>query len=664
MQKLLLKKISARLVLVTIISILIFSLILFQELKYENISKCEDLLNEILIKYEDVQKNLYEKLELYKEDYLNRTYSIEFILKNNIDMRSNEGLEKINSLMQVDSIYIVNKTGEVVLSTEKNIIGVNLLDYEECKNIWPLINDTSVNDSVIDLESDTIIDKTPKDFFAIKSSIEDYSIIQIGINRNNGSELLKQTSIAQILKGIPTLYTTTAFAIDKTTGEKLGITTNNEQTLDFSLDDKEYIIDMLINSNKSNTVKLNDKYVILKAKVVDDIILGVSIDISSIFHQIISQVFIITAIIIIILILLYFTIKGYFEKYVINDFNNINENIKKIVSGNLNVTFKASNKENKYLMDSLNNWKNSYKNKNFRMSKLITGINDNVAIFECLYSVNTSFFSENLKPLLDIDDNTWNEIQENPCILEEYIENLKKDADINGIIYFNNKYIVVKSYSMENTFFGTILDKTDEIIRNKTLLNKLEEAKINADKDYLTELLNRNAFEREVKSSLEKNNTNGIMLLFDLDNFKKINDTLGHPEGDLVLKLIANTLKNEFRKDDIIARLGGDEFTVFINQNIPLNILENKLNNLLANSRKNLHVYYSEYNASMSIGVSYIDDTINTYEDLYKCADTALYIAKNLGKNRYYINLDNISCIHNKCINCTGNCKKKKVLGL
>lgn len=664
MQKLLLKKISARLVLVTIISILIFSLILFQELKYENISKCEDLLNEVLIKYEEVQKNLYEKLELYKEDYLNRTYSIEFILKNNIDMRNNEGLEKINSLMQVDSIYIVNKAGEVVLSTEENIIGANLLDYEECKNIWPLINDTSVNDSVIDLESDTIIDKTPKDFFAIKSSIEDYSIIQIGINRNNRSELLKQTSIAQILKDIPTLYTTTAFAIDKTTGEKLAITTNNEQTLDFSLDDKEYIIDMLINSNKSNTVKLNDKYVILKAKVVDDIILGVSIDISSIFHQIISQVFIITAIIIIILILLYFTIKSYFEKYVINDFNNINENIKKIVSGNLNVTFKASNKENKYLMDSLNNWKNSYKNKNFRMSKLITGINDNVAIFECLYSVNTSFFSENLKPLLDIDDSTWNEIQENPCILEEYIENLKKDADINGIIYFNNKYIVIKSYSMENTFFGTILDKTDEIIRNKTLLNKLEEAKINADKDYLTALLNRNAFEREVKSSLEKNNTNGIMLLFDLDNFKKINDTLGHPEGDIVLKLISNTLKHEFRKDDIIARLGGDEFIVFINQNIPLNILENKLNNLLDNSRKNLHVYYTEYNASMSIGVSYIDDTINTYEDLYKCADTALYIAKNLGKNRYYINLDNISCIHNKCINCTGNCTKKKLLSL
>ena len=68
------------------------------------------------------------------------------------------------------------------------------------------------------------------------------------------------------------------------------------------------------------------------------------------------------------------------------------------------------------------------------MSKLITGINDNVAIFECLYSVNTSFFSENLKHLLDIDDDIWNEIEENAHILEDYIENLKKDADINGII--------------------------------------------------------------------------------------------------------------------------------------------------------------------------------------------------------------------------------------
>ena len=147
------------------------------------------------------------------------------------------------------------------------------------------------------------------------------------MNRSSRSELLKETSIAQILKDIPTLSTTTAFAVDKTTGEQLGITTNNDQTLDFSLDDKEYIVDMFIDFNKNTTVKLNDKYVILKTKIANDIILGVSIDISSIFHQIISQVFIITSIIAVILILLYFTIKNYFEKYVINDFNNINENI-------------------------------------------------------------------------------------------------------------------------------------------------------------------------------------------------------------------------------------------------------------------------------------------------------------------------------------------------
>ena len=67
-------------------------------------------------------------------------------------MRNNEGLEKINSLMQVDSIYIIDKSGEVVLSTEENVIGANLLDYEECKNFWPLINDNNINDSVIDLE--------------------------------------------------------------------------------------------------------------------------------------------------------------------------------------------------------------------------------------------------------------------------------------------------------------------------------------------------------------------------------------------------------------------------------------------------------------------------------------------------------------------------------
>lgn len=659
MQKLLFKKITFRLILVAIISILIFSLILFQQFKHVSMQKCDELLEQISTSYENSQENLKEKIELYKADYLNRTYAIDFILKNNEDMRTNEGLNKINSLMQVNSIHVLDKSGEIVLSTQDDLIGVNLLDYEECINLWPLIKDTDNTKSVVDLDSNTIIEKTKKDFFNVKSSIDEYSIIQIGVNESERLKIIENKSISEILKETPTVYTNTIFAIDKTSGEILGLTSNNKQTLDFSLSNIN-IITVLKNAVDGDIIKINGDYKFLKSKIMDDFILVSYIDNSEVFIQIISQIFISSLIIGIILIILYFTIKSYFIKHVINDFNNINENIKQIVSGNLDVTFKASNKNNKYLMDSLNKWKNIYKN--IRISKLITGVNKNIAIFECLHSISTNFFSENLKLLLDIDDNTWNKIQSNSHELEKYIENLKKEEDSNGIIHLKDKYLIINSYNINNSYLGTILDKTEEVINNKVLLNKLKEATINADTDSLTCLLNRNAFEREVKLSIEKNK--GIMLLFDLDNFKKVNDNLGHPEGDFVLKIVAKTIQASFRKDDIVARLGGDEFTVFINHNIPLNQLETKLDNLLFNVRRNLYSYYKRYNVTLSIGVSYVDNTIIDFEDLYKCADTALYISKNLGKNRFYVNGDNIRCLRTQCINCTGNCKKKEILGL
>ena len=154
------------------------------------------------------------------------------------------------------------------------------------------------------------------------------------------------------------------------------------------------------------------------------------------------------------------------------------------------------------------------------------------------------------------------------------------------------------------------------------------------------------------------------MLIFDLDNFKQINDKIGHPEGDRVLKIMSCCLNCEFREGELIARLGGDEFVVFFDYNVPIEILHTKLESILDNIRKRLSSYYKEYNVSTSIGVAYVDNRIYDYKDLYKCSDVALYIAKQLGKDRYYINEDNIRCMRGKCVECTSDCKKRKALGL
>lgn len=87
-----------------------------------------------------------------------------------------------------------------------------------------------------------------------------------------------------------------------------------------------------------------------------------------------------------------------------------------------------------------------------------------------------------------------------------------------------------------------------------------------AERDQLTGLYNRAASERNINTSLSigARDMKSAFLLIDLDNFKEINDTMGHVQGDLVLREVAEILRSSFRKTDIVGRLGGDEFIVLM----------------------------------------------------------------------------------------------------
>lgn len=183
----------------------------------------------------------------------------------------------------------------------------------------------------------------------------------------------------------------------------------------------------------------------------------------------------------------------------------------------------------------------------------------------------------------------------------------------------------------------------------KSMEKELSMAKTEAKYDKLTGLYNRNGFEKCMDEFLLKEKPSGVLLLLDLDNFKKINDGEGHPEGDRILQKLGICLKKVFRRDDFIGRLGGDEFIVLIQNDLPADILEEKLFTVLEDVRTMLGGYREKYNASASIGAVPVDGSVKSYEILYKYADAALYIAKYMGKNRFYINDKGITCAKEEC---------------
>lgn len=148
-----------------------------------------------------------------------------------------------------------------------------------------------------------------------------------------------------------------------------------------------------------------------------------------------------------------------------------------------------------------------------------------------------------------------------------------KNAVVNGLS--NIKQLVAKKKEKEIRKAQTAQSKINNLSRKiaqaekKALLmsQKTDYLTEIATKDGLTGLYNRRAFDTNIKNSLNEFNKNkGLLALviFDVDNFKWVNDTLGHVSGDKVLQIVAKSLKKIFRKDDFIARYGGDEFAVVI----------------------------------------------------------------------------------------------------
>ena len=178
----------------------------------------------------------------------------------------------------------------------------------------------------------------------------------------------------------------------------------------------------------------------------------------------------------------------------------------------------------------------------------------------------------------------------------------------------------------------TVDKKTRELKQSKDALSFM------AHNDELTELPNRKSFRTYLDRTLNaaiKNKDIIAVCFLDIDNFKQINDSLGHDVGDLFLKEVSNKLQSRLRNTDYIARMGGDEFALCINGLNSKKSLYPILERYSAIFTHSMTINSSEIYASFSIGVAVYPDAGQTVEDLIKHADIAMYKAKDKGKNTY-----------------------------
>ncbi|MEG2801566.1 MAG: diguanylate cyclase [Longicatena sp.] len=197
--------------------------------------------------------------------------------------------------------------------------------------------------------------------------------------------------------------------------------------------------------------------------------------------------------------------------------------------------------------------------------------------------------------------------------------------------------ITARSFSDASGYLMSVFGSIEDINDLKAKTIQLEEkAKI----DGMTRVLNKVTVESLIENALLSHpDKKHILLVLDVDDFKDVNDTLGHAAGDKVLCEIAESIRTCFRTDDFVGRIGGDEFIVFMKDvgNTSSTFFEHKMKRLYSSFEMIYIASSPTYRVTCSTGIAYYPEDGISYEDLFNHADTALYEAKKQGKNHYCV---------------------------
>lgn len=228
------------------------------------------------------------------------------------------------------------------------------------------------------------------------------------------------------------------------------------------------------------------------------------------------------------------------------------------------------------------------------------------------------FGKDNMDALLE---GVRNATPENPLIHMKIVGNAPS-----GPRWFELTARVIWTVSSLDSSMSALIGKLVDINERQENLDKLS---FRASHDSLTGLMNHATAKRTIGERLANRSDKTLVLcVLDIDNFKAVNDTRGHLFGDDILTWMASRMGNSVRDRDLIARVGGDEFLIFMEvKGDPHMVVERIFKRICGN--------YSGWDVTVSMGVAVAPTEAVSYEDLFRCADAALYVRKGSGRNGY-----------------------------
>lgn len=596
-------------------------------------------------------------------DYLNRASTVSFMIQQDKSFMNHGGLEELRDRVEVKEIYLFDRNGDIMYTTNRERRGGHVQEGTTLEKY--ILNPKAAEYAIYWRPSDTG-EKSQSCSIAMKPQNAPFYAILIEMEEGVYRVMTDDAIMRETLERLLSDYDTTVFAFSNLSNKIVGMTSNNPQKFQ-SKDVWGNDIDLLqsIRNLKNGTgcLRMESGDVIAVAMEFGDYTLVGFSSMSVLFVRMFLPLSIMLGVALIFGAMTYRRTRYYWEHYLLSDLRGLESDIYRVLGGDFQVDARCVNNEDlNSLAEAFNLLKEGYEHREERLSRIANCLGGGLAIFDCVQKNGLTFFSDNMQEILGLTRKEWSELRDDYQAFTALLDQLKKGRDENGLVRFQSRHLKLQMAKDKNGVSGIILDASTEVARRNELMSELNRAENAVRKDAMTGLLNRTGFEEEVIRHLSETHPTGVMLMMDMDDFKNVNDTLGHPEGDRLLRLVGESLKNIFRKSDAVAHFGGDEFAVFLPDTFSLAELEHKLSEVLERLREDMKEYHDRCGVTMSIGAAFAGE--GNYANLYQVADSALYIAKRMGKDCYYINAEGITCMRVECIACREKCPRREALGL
>ena len=616
----------------TMLFVLLLNLFLKIENSQENMERSAHLMieqiEEILRSNDHDLKNLTESL---KEEYIVRAQAAAYMLTNHPEMEQDvDKLLKVASLLRVDEICLFDNEGSMYGGSHPEYYGLTFYDGEQVSFFLPMLSDTTLA-LCQNVTPNTVLGK-PMMYAAVWRE-DGQGIVQVGLEPQRILEAVEKNDVSYIFSNLAVQEGVVGFAVDANDGTILGST--NGEFLGLNTRDINVVIP--VGYTESFIARVNGVLSRCLFVSYEDLLIGISWETAIMYRDLAQSMLLVLLYLTVAAVMMLAAILRNIDDLVIDNINTVNEKLEEVTAGKLDTRVDVSAlPEFVSLSSHINRMTDSLLNNSVKISRILDAAESQIGFFEYNSEKQTVLATRKVASILAISPEEMEYLCEDRERFEKKLAELcavpiERYKNVYVLPTETDCYVKVETYVDEKSTFGIVMDMTEEFVERIRLRHE-------RDHDLLTQLYVRRAFYRCLSELFAQPQKLGhaVMMMFDLDGLKGINDTYGHAGGDKAIREAANILNGIEMEGKLVARLSGDEFAIFIHGADNRERLQEHIDQIYQKMlQAEITVFDRVIPIRLSGGYVFYPEYMNGYTELLGMADRALYYSKENGKARF-----------------------------